>query len=208
MDGVIINSFHYHLESIKIFAAKHGFQLDENEIMFKYFGRQNRVWMPALFDKKMEEVEIEALAHEKESIYREIYAPHIQPVTGLLDFLQDLHLHQVPMAIGTSAPKENVAFVLENTRSQSYFKGVIDDSMVKVGKPDPDVFLQAARLIGLPARQCVVIEDSQAGIEAGKRSGAKVIGMATTHRREELPDTDLTVDDFRELDYQTISNLF
>lgn len=208
MDGVIINSFPYHLESIKVFAARHGFALDEKEIMFKYFGRQNRVWMPALFDKPMEEAEIETLAEEKEAIYRELYSPDIQPIKGLIPFLQELQNHQIPMAVGTSAPRSNVDFVLQKTGSQSFFRGVIDDSMVKVGKPEPDVFLQAAQLIKMPAEMCIVIEDSQAGIEAGKRSGAKVIGMATTHSREELPATDLTVDDFSQLDYHKLKSLF
>lgn len=208
MDGVIINSYPYHLESIRVFAAKHGFNLDEKEIMFKYFGRQNRVWMPALFDKEMSEAEIEGLADEKEAIYRELYAPDIQPVRGLLKFLGELESHQVPMAIGTSAPRDNVDFVLEKTKSNRYFSGIIDDSMAKVGKPDPDVFLQAAQLINKAPQQCIVIEDSQAGIEAGKRSGAKVIGMATTHRREELPPTDLLIDDFTQLNHEKLRSLF
>lgn len=208
MDGVIINSYPYHLESIKIFAARHGFALDEKEIMFKYFGRQNRVWMPALFDKPMKEEEIEILAEEKEAIYREIYTPDIEPINGLLPFLQELHEHHIPMAVGTSAPGSNVDFVLQKTGSQKYFRGIIDDSMAKVGKPDPDVFLQAAQLINMPPQQCVVIEDSQAGIEAGKRSGAKVIGMATTHLREDLPSTDLIVDDFTQLNYEKLRSLF
>jgi len=208
MDGVIINSYYYHLQSIKVFAEKHGFQLDEKEIMFKYFGRQNRVWMPALFDKPMTEDEIAFLAEEKEAIYRQLYAPHIKPIAGLLPFLQELSSNDVPMSVGTSAPRSNVDFVLEKTGCKKYFVGIIDDSMAKVGKPDPDVFLQAAQLIHKPPQQCIVIEDSQAGIEAGKRTGGKVIAMATTHRRDELPPTDLTVDDFTQLNLQKLRNLF
>jgi beta-phosphoglucomutase len=208
MDGVIINSYHYHLQSIKVFAEKYGFRLDEKEIMFNYFGRQNRVWIPALFDKSITEDEIEVLAEEKEAIYRQLYAPHIEPIAGLLSFLQELADRNVPMSVGTSAPRSNVDFVLEKTGCKKYFMGIIDDSMAKVGKPDPDVFLQAARLIDMPPQKCIVIEDSLAGIESGKRAGSKVIAMATTHKRDELPPTDLIADDFLQLNYQKLQHLF
>jgi len=208
MDGVIINSYHYHLQSIKVFAEKYGFRLDEKEIMFNYFGRQNRVWIPALFDKSITEDEIEVLAEEKEAIYRQLYAPHIEPIAGLLSFLQELADRNVPMSVGTSAPRSNVDFVLEKTGCKKYFMGIIDDSMAKVGKPDPDVFLQAARLIDMPPQKCIVIEDSIAGIESGKRAGSKVIAMATTHKRDELPPTDLIADDFLQLNYQKLQHLF
>ena len=208
MDGVIIHSYSYHLRAMQIFAEKHGIDIDEKEIMNKYFGRQNKDWMPSLFEKDLSAQQLDDLAEEKEAIYRDIYKDDIEPVPGLINFLMELKEHQVPMAIGTSAPYSNVAFVLEKTNTRQFFEAILDDKKVTLGKPHPEIYLKAADAIKIPPQQCIVIEDSPSGIEAGKRAGAKVIGMATTHAASDLPETDLTVNNFLELNYQKLLDLF
>ena len=150
MDGVIIHSYSYHLKAIQIFAEKHGIDVDEKQIMHKYFGRQNKDWMPALFGKDLSEKQLEVLAEEKEAIYRDIYKNDIEPVPGLIPFLQELKEYHVPMAIGTSAPYSNVVFVLERTNTRHFFQAILDDKKVKHGKPDPEIYLKAADAIKIP----------------------------------------------------------
>ena len=110
-----------------------------------------------------------ALAEEKESIYREIYAPEIVPMPGLTDLLQRLRDAGIRCAVGSSGYKPNVDFVLEKCRIEPYFDARISGDMVSRCKPDPEIYLTAAAALGLTAAECVVFEDAPAGIEAARR---------------------------------------
>ncbi len=81
--------------------------------------------------------------------------------------------------------------------------------MIQHGKPDPEIYLTAARMVGVEPARCVVFEDALAGIEAGLRAGMTVVALATTHTREELADTGaaLIVDDFTGLTVQNVYQL-
>mgnify|MGYP002653324011 FL=1 len=110
------------------------------------------------------------------------------------------------MAVGTSAPQENVIFTLDELDLRKYFIGVVNDSMVVHGKPDPEVYLKGAELVNRKPAECIVFEDAVSGIQAGKAAGSKVIGLATSHSREEL-DADLIIDNFSQLEWEQIESL-
>ena len=110
------------------------------------------------------------------------------------------------MFVGTSAPVENVNFTLDGLSIRSYFRGVVDDRAVTKGKPDPEVYLKCASLAERDPKNCIVFEDAVSGIIAGKAAGAKVIGLATSHKREEL-EADLIVDNFESVNLEVIKTL-
>jgi beta-phosphoglucomutase len=207
MDGVIVDSLHYHVEASIIFAQKHGFNITRNEVREKYFGRRNQDWMPELFGESLTIDQIHGLADEKEAYFRKIYEKDMKPLDGLIDFLEEMKMNNVPIAVASSAPGENVRFILEKTGIAGYFDAALDESFVTKGKPEPEIYIKAAEAINLPPERCIVIEDSAVGIEAGRRSGAKVIGITTTHNRENLPPADLMIDSFKELDFMKIRDL-
>jgi len=198
MDGVIVDTNPFHKETINQFCAKYGFRLTEEELRNKIYGRTNREWITNLFGTLTEE-QLQAYAFEKEQLFRDVYAHHIKPVEGLLAFLDMLEQNNIPRSIATSAPRANVDFVLKGTGIGKYFDVILDESMVTHGKPHPEIYLKSAQALGLPNNQCIVIEDSLSGILAGKASGAKVIGITTTHTKEEMRDTDLVIDNFTAL---------
>lgn len=206
MDGVLVDTNPYHKKAIDQFCIKYGFQLTEKELLNKVYGRTNRDWITNLFGTLTPE-KLEEYAVEKEQLFREIYAPHIQPVRGLIQFLDLLLNHNVPRAIATSAPRANVDFVLAGTGIGHYFTTILDERMVSRGKPDPEIYIKTAQAIGLPNDRCIVIEDSLSGVEAGQQSGSKVIGITTTHSSKELSHTDLVINDFEQLDIELLSNL-
>jgi HAD superfamily hydrolase (TIGR01509 family) len=106
----------------------------------------------------------------------------------------------IPRAIATSAPRENVDFTLRHTATKKFFSTILDESFVTHGKPDPEIYLKTAAAIGFKPEQCIVLEDSLSGVKSGKAAGCKVIGITTTHTREELTETDLIIDNFVGLD--------
>lgn len=208
MDGVLIDSNPFHKIALQQFCKKYGYVLTESELREKIYGRTNKDWIINIFGNIGEE-KISAYADEKETLYRELYANSIAPVKGVLAFLEKLDEGNIPRAIGTSAQRANVDFTLSKTKMEKYFKVILDDAFVTRSKPDPEVYLKAAAALGLPNKNCVVIEDSLSGVKSGKAAGSKVIAITTTHTAEELAEADLIIDDFTDLDPQKlISSLF
>lgn len=185
MDGVIVDNHTWHFESWVEFGKRHGLNITREEFS-KHFGSTNHLVLSSLFDNKLTEEEISTLGEEKEAIYRELYKPFIKPVDGLKDFLRYASDQGIRMALATSAPFENAKFTLEATGLQNYFSVITDSSMVTIGKPDPQVYLITAERLGVQPSDCIVFEDSVPGILSAQKAGMHVIGVATTHKSDEL----------------------
>jgi beta-phosphoglucomutase len=196
MDGVIVDTNPYHKIALHQFCARYGYALTEDELRNKIYGRPNKEWIANLFQRKMTLAELSAYGEEKEKLFRDLYEKDIVPLPGLRDFLVQLKAEKIPVAIGTSAPRSNVDFVLEKTGLGEFFDAILDESNVDRGKPDPEIYLKVAARLKMPPPQCIVFEDSLSGVMSAEASGAKVVGVTTTHTKEELSHTQLTIDNF------------
>lgn len=106
---------------------------------------------------------------------------------GVRKFLASLKNAGIPMAIVTSSDKVKMECLFRQLPwMEGYFDAIVDGDMVSRSKPDPQGYLMGARAVGRDIRDCYVFEDSHQGLEAGRRSGATVIGLATTNSRESL----------------------
>lgn len=206
MDGVIVDTNAFHKKAIHQFCRKYGFELTEEQLRTSVYGRTNKDWITNLFGT-LSENQLQSYADEKEHLFRELYAPHIKPVKGLVAFLEKLVNASIPRAIATSAPRANVDFVLDKTMLGKYFDTILDERMVTYGKPNPEIYLKTARALGLPNDRCIVIEDSLSGVTAGVNSGSKVIGITTTHTREELTEASFIINDFDELSLLNLTDI-
>ncbi len=199
MDGVIIDSNPFHKISLRQFCEKYGYHLSDQELINKIYGRTNKEWIANLFGALPKE-ELMRYGEEKEALFREIYKDDIRALNRLAEFLKDLKEKNIPIAIGTSAPRSNVDFVLSHTGLKKYFTTILDESDVEQGKPNPEIYLKVAARLGYEPNRCIVFEDSLSGVESARRAGTKVVGVATTHSFEELSHTDLVIQDFTDLD--------
>ncbi len=199
MDGVIIDSNPYHKISLRQFCEKYGFHLSDEELINKIYGRTNKEWIANLFGKLSKE-ELSQYGEEKESLFREVFKNDIRALEGLPEFLENLKQNNIPIAIGTSAPRSNVDFVLTHTNLGEYFSVILDEADVEHGKPNPEIYLKVTARLGYEPSRCIVFEDSLSGVESARRAGAKVVGVATTHSVEELSHTDFIIRDFMGLD--------
>jgi beta-phosphoglucomutase len=209
MDGVLVDNTDFHVNAWLQFAQKHNRPLTKEQYIENINGRVSADAMGYVFQRPITPGELIVLTEEKESIYRELYRPHLQPAPGLLAFLSALQSAGIKLAVGTSAPQSNVGFTLDGLPLRPFFDAVVDASMIHRGKPDPEIYLTAANRVGAEPAHCVVFEDAFAGIEAGLRAGMKVIAVATTHTRDELVDigASLIVDDFTELTVDAFRDL-
>lgn len=204
MDGVIAHTNPHHKIAIQQFCADHGIQLNELTFKNKIYGRTNRDWITNVFGEITDE-QRDDYGREKEALFRKIYTP--EPVTGLIAFLDLLVANNIPRAIATSAPPENVDFILDKIGIRKYFPIILDERMVTLGKPNPEIYLKTAKALGLPNDKCIVIEDSLSGVTAGRKSGSKVIGITTTHTPEELAETNFVIQDFTGLNIITLISI-
>lgn len=209
MDGTLVDNSAIHIEAFEIFCARYGVD-DWREKLAQAFGMGNddimRSIMPA---ETIREKGVAALSDEKEAIYREIYAPTIRPVEGLVGLLERLREAGIRCAVGSSGCRANVDFVLEKCGIGHYFDAIVSGDRVTRCKPDPEIYLTAAAALELKPAACVVFEDAKAGIEAARRAGAgRIVTLTTTLPREVLAaetEADTIIDTFAEItDLETI----
>lgn len=208
MDGVLIDSYHAHLASWQATAAELGSTFT-NEQFAATFGRTSRETILARWPElRDDEEEIARRDSRKELLFREILDRHMPVMPGALDLLKALYRDGFALALGTSAPPENVEQVLDRLKLDELFDAVITRADVTRGKPDPQVFLRAAARVRIPPEYCAVVEDAPAGIEAALAAEMTAIGVASTGRtRDCLAAATLVVDTLGELSPQRIGDL-
>lgn len=199
MDGVIVNNHEYHFKAWMDFADRYGFELNEEIYKEQFNGKTNRDLFRMIFDDPTDE-EIETYTEEKESLYRELYYDDLAVHVGLLDFLSALKRARIKIALATSAPTENVDWVLDNLQLRPWFDVIVDGTEVENGKPDPEIYRTVCDRLEIDPKFCLVFEDSLAGLESGKEAGCMIVGVATSHEQWELEGhTDHVLHDFTEV---------
>jgi len=206
LDGVIVDNDDFHRQAFFKLCASYNLILTENEYKSKVIGGTNEVIMVKLFGE-LDQHEIQQRAIKKESMYRELYLPHIKPLGGLIQLLDELVSENIPCAIGSNAPLQNIDFVLDQLSLRKYFQAIVHPALGLKGKPDPAIFLKASELLGKHPSECVVFDDSKTGLLAGIAAKMKVVGVLTTHKKEELPNCDLYINDFHESPYSMLKKL-
>lgn len=209
MDGVIVDTNPHHKTAWREYYKRYGKTLSDDDFVEHVSGRHNDAILSHLFDgQPLSSNEAKRLAHEKEALFRELYGPVITPVTGLVPFLQALRAANTRTAVATSAPVENLDFVMDALGIRSYFDALLNESMVSHPKPDPEIYQKAMVLLGVEPADTVIFEDSMTGIQAAKASGTTVIGMATTQSPDELrPFVDDVAHDFTEMTLDRLQQL-
>ncbi len=185
-DGVIINSAEHHERSWELLAAEIDRPLFEGH--FKAgFGMKNEVIIPELLKWTTDPVEIQRLSLRKEAIYREVVVERgIVALPGVENWLRTLREAGVACVIGSSTHRENILTSLGVIGLESYFDAMVTAEDVKRGKPDPEVFLTAAKKIGVKPAHGVVFEDALVGVAAAQAARMRVVAVTTTKPRAAL----------------------
>ena len=205
-DGVVVDSSAHHERSWEILAAKRNLPLPADHFK-RGFGKKNNVIIPDL-GWATEPADVDALAHEKEEIYRSLVREKgIAPLPGVRDLLAALEAHGIPCAIGSSTERANLDCLLDLMHLRKFFRVIVSGEEVVHGKPDPSIFLLAAERLAFAPADCVVIEDALVGIEAAKRAGMPVLAVATTNPIDMLDSADAAVADMTQVTLQHLASL-
>ncbi|GAB3644214.1 HAD family hydrolase [Spirosoma arcticum] len=187
MDGVIVDTNPHHRTAWRQYYQRYSKTLSDEDFVEHVSGKHNAHIVAHLFaGQTLTPDEVQRLSNEKEALFRELYRPDVVPVAGLIDFLKALKAGGVITAVATSAPVENLDFVIDALELRPYFDALLNESMVSRPKPDPEIYQKAMAMLGVEPGESVVFEDSMTGIQAAKASGATVVGVATTQTPDEL----------------------
>ncbi len=207
IDGTIIDSMRFHERSWDVFLARRGVPTVGEDFFRRTAGRTGVEVMRELLGP-LSDRDAHAFVGEKESIYRELFAPEFREIAGFTAFARAAKAAGVRVACATAGDPDNIAFALAGLQLQEFFDAAVGAHDVERGKPEPDLFLLAAARMNSPPAECLVFEDAPLGIEAARRAGMRAVAIASTVPADELAAPAHVVArarDFTTLDAQTLA---
>jgi len=186
LDGTLVDNMPFHFRAWRETAAELGVQLDDARIQREFAGKKNDEIIPALLQREVPRDELTRIADGKEAHYRALVAEKIAFVCGAREYIQKLRIRGIKTAIASAAPPENRKLVLDTLQAWKLFDAIVGGEECKRGKPFPDIFLLAAKRVGIAASDCLVYEDAVLGVQAAAAAGCRVIGVTTSESAAHL----------------------
>lgn len=195
LDGTLVESAHLHWQAWNETLEAEG--VDVTFAQFREtFGQRNDAILGRWLGPDAEPSHIRRLGDAKEARYRRIISDGgIEPLPGAARWIHALAAAGWRQAVASSAPKLNVEVVIEALGLREQFGALVAAEDVRLGKPEPEVFLAAADRLGASPARCVVVEDAVAGIEAARRAGMKSVGIGPAG----FADSDIVVRSLEDL---------
>ena len=180
LDGTLADNMHWHAQAFQAFVQRHDLPPITEATRRKIDGKRNAEIMPILFERPLSIEEVAALAWEKEEMYRALSRGGLHPIRGLTTLLDALADAGIPLAVATSAPRENVVHTLGELGLTDRFGAVALSDEVPRGKPFPDVYLRAAEGLGVEPSACLAFEDAPVGVAAARAAGMRCLALTST----------------------------
>jgi beta-phosphoglucomutase len=191
LNGTMIDDMHFHLQIWHdVLNNDLGANLSVEEVRGHMYGKNDELLARIFGAGKFTQQQVEEITQRKEEKYQAMYRPHLDLLPGLFALLEKAHQSGIKMAIGSAAIPFNIDFVLDNLNIRHYFGAIVSAHDVIESKPHPEVFLKAAKLLGVDPSSCVVFEDAPKGVEAARNAGMKSVALTTMHPREEFKHPD------------------
>lgn len=184
LNGTLVDDIRFHFEAFQRIGRELGCEVTW-EAFQRTNGRKNEDVFPVLFGRALDAAQVAALAAKKEETYRALYGPTAALHRGADALLARLTRAGVRLAVASSAPPENRAMILDGLALRDRFHAVVLAEHLP-GKPAPDVFLAAARMLGVEPQACVAFEDAENGVRAAAAAGMIVVGITTNVDAERL----------------------
>lgn len=206
LDGVIVDTAKYHYLAWRKIALDLGFDFSEtqNEMLKGVSRVQSLEYLLGSGHVQLSQAHKEALLHAKNQHYLSLISDMdaSEMLEGIPQLLQDLRQHQVPFALGSAS--KNARLILDALHLTDWFTAIVDGNEVTQAKPDPEVFLIAAQKLGYKPEDCIVVEDSQAGIQAANAVGMTSVGIGS---KEVLYESKFLLENTAQLTYEFLKEL-
>ncbi|MEA3327477.1 MAG: HAD family phosphatase [Chloroflexota bacterium] len=194
MDGTILDTKACHFFCWQTTLKNFGFEMDK-KIFDANFGRNTRSTMPLYLGFDPDEALFDQILDDYRRRLMHLMPQQSSLVPGVVSWLQDFKDHHVPQVIVSSAAMETLESILTTFDLRDYFDHIIAGAELPA-KPEPDVFLKAAKALDYAPENCCVIEDSRAGVMGAKAAGMHCIAVTTTFAKSDLSLADAVISDF------------
>lgn len=184
LDGTLAETDSLHLPTWAAVLKPHGIEVDEELYRARISGRSNATIAKDLVPSLTTE-EIQSIADAKEEDFRE-RAVDLEPLPGLVDFIESANERGLKTALVTNAPKKNVVAILAALGLDGYFDLVVVADEVGAGKPDPAPYRVAVERLGIVPDDALAFEDSPSGITSAVGAGVPTVGISSTQQPEAL----------------------
>jgi beta-phosphoglucomutase len=185
LDGVLADTAEAHFRCWVTALAEKEIPLDR-PTFDSLFGMNKRDMLAQLLGRPPEPGELESIAGRKQEIFRMEAQWLVSPMPGALSLLKELEGAGWIQAITSSTPKADAELVLHILGIRQRFQAVLSGEELSASKPEPTLFLRAAKMLGMSPERCVVVEDAPEGVEAAYKAGMPCVAVATTNPRETL----------------------
>lgn len=205
MDGVLVDTGNFHYIAWREIFDEMQIPFDEEDFR-NTFGMNNAGILERITGRKPEAKEVAEISEKKESRFRDLVKGKAELLPGVRTWLDQFQNWELKQAITSSAPPENIEFLVAELRIKEYFNEIVSGFDLP-GKPNPDVFLKAAAALHVDPENCIVIEDAIAGVEGAKRAEMKCVAVTTTNPASQLAQADLIVEDLGKLEKKEFLSL-
>lgn len=177
MDGTLVDTAELHFQAWKDLARELELPFTRADFAAT-FGQRNPEIIHQLFGKHYSDRDVQAIGDRKEILYRGAAEKGVELLPGVRGLLESAQTAGFQQAIGSSAPRANLELILQLTKTAPFFEAIVSMEDTRRGKPDPEVFLNAARKLGIVPAKCLVLEDAPAGVQAARAGGMKCIAVS------------------------------
>ena len=218
-DGIIVDAEPVHLKAFQEVLGRNGIFLSEEEYYEKYLALDDRaLFSNILSDRNInfDESRVEDLMQKKSESYEKLIRADIKIFPGVIEFVNSVY-KKYPLGIGSGALKHEIEFILDYVGIKDRFSTIVSAEDVKKCKPDPEVFVKALLEINkkLPGgskpiqpSECLVIEDSPAGIRAAKIGGMRTLAITNSYPGCKLSEANLIADRLLQVEIEDLEVLF
>ena len=215
-DGVITDSEVLHLRAFNQSLVPYGVEISTKDYYTNYLGFSDIDCYKALIDNgllKIDEQQIDRIIKEKSKIFEELTKTEGRTIEGVHEFLQMLEENNIPMAICSGSLLVEIEVMLEESNLRHFFAAIVSAEQVKKGKPHPEGFLLSLQKINetchppIAANECIVIEDSHWGMQAGKAAGMHTVAVTNSYEAEQLSLAEKIVSHLNELTINDLQQL-
>jgi len=206
MDGTLVDSTALQYKAFKIVFTNHGFSMNEDDWHEWILNSYNT---KSYIEKKGLDLDSETIRAEKHKLYLELVKNELQLKPGARKVVMDLS-KKYRLAVASASRMDTVKPVIQKFELEPYFEKLVSDFDIGKRKPHPDVFLHVAEEMGVKAEECIVLEDSPAGLKAAKAAGMICIICPDTFSRfprESFKDADKIIESLKDISLETIEEI-